>query len=257
MEELKHQILITLSFYEALTLEQIIMQFDEEKFIEHSDITLEDLKFQLKLLCKEGTLKEVKKKKDRAWIRIFKKRSVWHTLKGYIKFSIFLFIISFNVHGRVIHEVVSGDTLMNLSYKYYGTHRCWKQIYKNMEKIKTEKIETGILLTIPHYSNCSSRNIKSKIVNRWWPVLKTRAQKKTKYSIQLGAFKKLKDAKHLQLILVLEGIKTRLESAYLKDKGKWYRVRLGQFLSYKSAQNYLLINNLKLFSKGAFVVGLK
>lgn len=51
----------------------------------------------------------------------------------------------------------------------------------------------------------------------------------TKYTLQAGAFRDLKDADHLKAELALLGIVSKIETAIINGKPTWHRVRLGPY----------------------------
>lgn len=52
---------------------------------------------------------------------------------------------------KVIHDVVSGDTLQSISLHYYGNDYCWERIWlANQQTLKNpENVMPGMQLVIP------------------------------------------------------------------------------------------------------------
>lgn len=81
--ELKNQLLMTLSFYEPMTMEFIYLDLDQDFLIDNPNLTVEDLKNELVILEKE---KKIKKLKDpESWIRLHPKKSLFKRLKSLFK----------------------------------------------------------------------------------------------------------------------------------------------------------------------------
>jgi len=59
--------------------------------------------------------------------------------------------------------------------------------------------------------------------------------------LQAGSFPSVTDAENLKAKLALLGVEASIQTATIKDKGVWYRVRLGP---YKSAQGFLKQNGV-------------
>ena len=74
MDKLTTMILEITSFYEALTLEKIILSFESHTLLENCELTLENLQQELKKLTDKGYLKEVKTTDGICWKRIFPRK---------------------------------------------------------------------------------------------------------------------------------------------------------------------------------------
>jgi len=70
---------------------------------------------------------------------------------------IFLFF-SIKAHCE-LYIVKKNETLMTISYKFYGTHQCWDIILAASPSLKGgDAIEVGAKVNIPHFSKCTHRN---------------------------------------------------------------------------------------------------
>jgi hypothetical protein len=75
MTELEELILETLSFYEPMTKEKLLLDFDIKKLKSKTAANMEDLELALKGLIKKGYLKTTGKEKEQTWIRVMPKKS--------------------------------------------------------------------------------------------------------------------------------------------------------------------------------------
>lgn len=82
MFPLEEILLETLSFYEPLIREHIILQMDPDKVNLNKELTNEDLDEMLKSLIKRKKVKIVKIGPDVAYIKLFPKKSLWKKLKS-------------------------------------------------------------------------------------------------------------------------------------------------------------------------------
>ena len=73
----------TLSFYDPLSVTQIIMQTDMEKLKTHPNFTKENLIELLKQLEKKKLIKKGKSKDGDTWLRVMPKRSLWQRLTSH------------------------------------------------------------------------------------------------------------------------------------------------------------------------------
>lgn len=78
-QKLKDQLLMTLSFFEPMTMEFIYLDLDQNFLLENPDMTVENLHEVLSLLVKEKKVKKLKNP-DR-WIRVHPKKSLLGRLK--------------------------------------------------------------------------------------------------------------------------------------------------------------------------------
>jgi DNA-binding HxlR family transcriptional regulator len=78
--QLEEQVLVTLSFYEAMTFSQIILDFDSTILSDYPDFDKEMLSKILKELESKKLIKKVKIDKEMGWIRVLPKRSWWKRL---------------------------------------------------------------------------------------------------------------------------------------------------------------------------------
>lgn len=74
---LEELVLMTLSFFEAMTFSQIILDFDDELLKQFPDFDKEQLNSVLSALESKKLIKRVKIDKEVGWIRIHTKRSWW------------------------------------------------------------------------------------------------------------------------------------------------------------------------------------
>ena len=84
MKELEDILLETLSFYEPMRKEQILMDMDESKIQMFPDLSIDDLEATLKKMRRKGLLKSQGDGVDRTWLRINAKRGLWFKLKSLI-----------------------------------------------------------------------------------------------------------------------------------------------------------------------------
>jgi DNA-binding PadR family transcriptional regulator len=77
---LREKLLITLSFFDPMDIELILMELDIDHLGDHRDLTLDDLYDELKSMEKEGLIKTQGEGQGQTWIKIQKKRSWWQRL---------------------------------------------------------------------------------------------------------------------------------------------------------------------------------
>jgi hypothetical protein len=84
-EKLAELLLQTLSFYEAYTLERLLIEIDKDFVEEHEKLTLEDLELVLKVLSKRQSIKISKNlHKEKIYQRAYyPKRSFWKKFRGW------------------------------------------------------------------------------------------------------------------------------------------------------------------------------
>ena len=79
--EFENLLLSTLSFYEPMTLEKIILDFDANEIKKYPQIEANDLKKILVTLQKKKKIKKIKiaigKSSEDAWIKIYPNRPWW------------------------------------------------------------------------------------------------------------------------------------------------------------------------------------
>jgi CTP-dependent riboflavin kinase len=73
----------TLSFYDPLTVTQIIMQTDMEKLKTHPNFTKENLIELLSQLEKKKLVTKGSSKDGDTWLRVIPKRSLWQRLTSH------------------------------------------------------------------------------------------------------------------------------------------------------------------------------
>jgi len=74
--ELDQYILETLSFYDFMTKEQLILDLDPVKLLEFSNFTLDDLEKKLVALAKKGKIEINRDEADVRYRRLFPKKSL-------------------------------------------------------------------------------------------------------------------------------------------------------------------------------------
>ena len=74
---LENLVLMTLSFFEAMTFSQIILDFDKDLIKEFPDFDKEQLQEILSKLEKKKIIYRVTIDKEIGWIRVHRKRSWW------------------------------------------------------------------------------------------------------------------------------------------------------------------------------------
>ncbi len=74
MKSLEEVLLSTLSFFDPMSKEQILLQMDESSIDVQERLTVKDLEDELIRLVKLKKLKKSKKNKDVVWIRRFPKK---------------------------------------------------------------------------------------------------------------------------------------------------------------------------------------
>ena len=79
-KKLSDFILSTLSYYEAMTIAQIILDFDMEKLKEFPNFDRDILLDILSDLEKKKLLKSTGNNQDKTWIKIMPKKSWWRRL---------------------------------------------------------------------------------------------------------------------------------------------------------------------------------
>lgn len=78
---LHDKILETLSFYEAMTWERLIIDFDEDFLKDHPEFTKEKLESDLKLLAKKKLVKVSKNAKgEKEYLRLMPRQKWWKKL---------------------------------------------------------------------------------------------------------------------------------------------------------------------------------
>ncbi|PIK15408.1 hypothetical protein [Halobacteriovorax sp. JY17] len=82
---LEEKVLETLSFFNAMTLEQIYLDFDEDFLLEHKKYTYDDLMECLRNLEDQKKIKSSGVEKSKTWIRIYPKKSLLSKLLGFLK----------------------------------------------------------------------------------------------------------------------------------------------------------------------------
>ena len=79
-KNLENFVLMTLSFFEAMTFSQIILDFDNELIKDFPDLDKEQLLEIISSLEKKKLIKRVQIVKEIGWVRVHPKRSWWKRL---------------------------------------------------------------------------------------------------------------------------------------------------------------------------------
>ena len=81
--QLEAELLKTLSFYEPMSMEYILIDLSKEFTLENPHLTTEDLEQSLRRLRKQGKVKRIKQGKDVFWQKTFPKRSWFRSIKSW------------------------------------------------------------------------------------------------------------------------------------------------------------------------------
>ncbi|MBC75839.1 MAG: hypothetical protein CME64_07470 [Halobacteriovoraceae bacterium] len=84
-QELRDEVLKTLSFFEPMSLEKIYLDFDQEFLVSRPDFVVEDLVVILKELGKEKLIKQTFNDGQKQWVRVYPKQSFWSRIKKLFK----------------------------------------------------------------------------------------------------------------------------------------------------------------------------
>ena len=80
MQELKNEVLRTLSFLDKMSLEMIFLDIDKDFSENHPDLTTEHLLKQLQELEKEKKIKSFHENEQTYWLKIYPKKPWWKRL---------------------------------------------------------------------------------------------------------------------------------------------------------------------------------
>ena len=80
-ESLKHEILLTLSFFEPMTLEKIFLEIDRDYVIANPELKTEDLIKTLKKLERSKKVKKIMKNQEHTWTKNYPKRPWWKNFR--------------------------------------------------------------------------------------------------------------------------------------------------------------------------------
>ena len=78
MSSIENHILETLSFFDPMTAEQIILDFDEKILLEFPEFTKNELFIELARLENLKIIKVIKQNGEDHWIKCYKKRKKWY-----------------------------------------------------------------------------------------------------------------------------------------------------------------------------------
>lgn len=78
MSDIENHILETLSFFDPMSIEQIILDFDEKILMKNPDFTKKELFVVLDDMRKRKILKVTKQKGEKYWLKCYKKRKKWY-----------------------------------------------------------------------------------------------------------------------------------------------------------------------------------
>ena len=82
----EEELLRTLSHFEAMSMEFIFLDFDQDFLVANPDFTLDELKDCLLRLEKKKLIKKMNHDGQEAWIKTYPKKSIWKKLKSYLLF---------------------------------------------------------------------------------------------------------------------------------------------------------------------------
>ncbi|MDD0853885.1 hypothetical protein HBN50_12305 [Halobacteriovorax sp. GB3] len=82
MDQKEELLLETLSFFEAMTFEKIILDLSKEKLGKVGEFRRDELEALLSKLVKEKKVELIELNKEKAWKRLFKKKSLLSRLKN-------------------------------------------------------------------------------------------------------------------------------------------------------------------------------
>lgn len=87
--ELENELLRTLSFYEPMSLEYILLDLDKSFLDTHTGLTTEDLIQALSQLKSSNLVKEITSGETKSWIRIPPKKSFLRLLREKLNLNFF------------------------------------------------------------------------------------------------------------------------------------------------------------------------
>ncbi len=80
-QDLRDEVLKTLSFFEPMSLEKIFLDFNKEFLLSYPSFCVEDLAAILRDLKKSKLIKESKEDGQSLWIRQYPNKGLWHMIK--------------------------------------------------------------------------------------------------------------------------------------------------------------------------------
>jgi len=85
-KELEDQLLVTLSYFESMSLELILIDMDSEFLKKNHSLTTADLELALKNLTKKKLIKIDHSNDQKKWLRVYQKKSVIKRYLSYLNF---------------------------------------------------------------------------------------------------------------------------------------------------------------------------
>lgn len=85
------------------------------------------------------------------------------------------------------------------------------------------------------------------------PAVETNTDYRGKYTVQVGAYNNLDDAKQFAAGFEVRGYTPIINEVEIDNKGKWYRVSIGIFESRQEAKDYI-INQKTLFQSYDYII---
>jgi hypothetical protein len=85
MQNLREHLLETLSFFEAYSVERIILDMNEEVLIQYPQFTKESLVDLLVQLEDEGIVKKECREREEFWKKKYPARTFWQRVKFFLK----------------------------------------------------------------------------------------------------------------------------------------------------------------------------
>lgn len=79
---LQDQLLMTLSYFEPMTMEFIYLDMDQDFLMAHPEFTMDDLQECLKLLAKQKKIKTIKTDNTTRWVRIYPRKGLIKRIIG-------------------------------------------------------------------------------------------------------------------------------------------------------------------------------
>lgn len=83
--ELKEELLKTLSFYEPMSLEYILLDLDKSFLDTFDELTTQDLLSALEKLKMDSLIKEITNGEEKVWIRMTPKKKLIRRIRDFLK----------------------------------------------------------------------------------------------------------------------------------------------------------------------------
>ena len=168
-----------------------------------------------------------------------------------IAYATLLFLISLSLHSQTTHTVSYGDSLMTISFKFYGTHQCWKIIQNANPSLRlSDSIERDDVLSIPDFSNCNHPN---REVSVWNSIIGNTA--KPQIAAKIPSFLKTKKRKTIKVPPPIKKLGADRSSTKIKDKFVMYNSEGQKTRNNPELQNNNLIKVNKSLKNFTIQVG--